>query len=343
MRYSHRNQFDCRSDAKPLRWIIVRSLTTLALTVTAWPLSGEAQDQGPLPLRNVHPAGLLHISQHPEGAEVVADSEPRVGVLGSISNTMNREKGVFLIDAETRVVDFNAKIGVAPNLEVGAWLPLYYRGSGFTDQPIDEWHQTFGLPRGPRRRIPKDDYSFSGRNDDGTRFDLTETGTGLGNLELNAKYRFSDDQHEGGAALMPSVGLPTARSEFGAEQLDFGLTLFFDRRFGDTAVYSGVSCFHFLDESVGNLQQAPNVVQGFVGAAYSISQRSSLYLGVDAASAMIVDALEYPDYQLYLDFGGRIGITDRTQVVLGFRENPTPSEGTTDITFEVGLESQFGS
>jgi hypothetical protein len=294
--------------------------------------------RGPVSVSSLHPAGMLHLSFRPEAAEVGPQGSLSLSFQSSIGNTVNRERGRYLIDAETRIFELNSEYVLREGLALSLHLPVLWRGDGVTDQAIEEWHQAFGLPRGPRANIPQDQFTFSGDNTDGTGFDLNRSGTELGNISLAAKYRLIDSADQPLVSLRSELSLPTASPQYGAEQLDIGLSLLAQQSWHDFTIYTSVSYFHYLDDSVENLHFVPNQFAGLLGLEYLLSENWSAMLACEPASAMLRHVREYPDYQIYLDVSTRYHLSRRTQLTALLRENPAPSNGTTDISFSLGLE-----
>lgn len=69
---------------------------------------------------------------------------------------------------------------------VWAELPLLTTTGGVLDNGIETWHRWFGMPNGGRGRLPRDDYRLVYTRGADTVFDVTRTGTRLGDPRLGA-------------------------------------------------------------------------------------------------------------------------------------------------------------
>lgn len=290
-------------------------------------------DNGPVEMRDQHPLALMHLSAIPQSPEVLSKGETAGRLSFAWSNTLNRRKDTYLIDAETRVIDSTLRYGITDSSEVQFLLPIVYRGEGILDPILDDWHKMFGLPRGKRDKVDDNGFSLSGENDDGSEFALTGSGTRLGNLQLGLKSLFTkgDDTSPAWAGLI-QLSLPTASGSYGHESLDVGLSLFGSKRWDDLSSYWGANYMYYGDPETQNLRFRQHRFSGYSGAEYRLFSWLQPYIGVLVKNGLLDGVSKFPNYSVYLDTGFYIPITEDTKLEFLFRENPTPRDGTVDAT-----------
>jgi len=287
----------------------------------------------PLDLSNQHPLAQLHLAPSPRTAFLPEAGELKLAFTGGWSNTVNRERGDYLIDTETREGALSLEYAVGSRLSVGLRQALIYRGAGVTDSWIDDWHQIFGLPRGARSKIPEDRYRIEGVTREGEEFSLERSGTHFSDLDLNLKsvvYAKEDQSFD--ISLSPMLRLPTGSDQFGQDGLDFGLGILMSTRLEQWEFDFGGSYFYFGDENLANLRFEKNHLNAYLSAEYQLVSGLSLFGDIVAESALLANVPQYPDFQTYLDLGLGIPLDKNSELTLGVRENPYPEDSTTDIS-----------
>lgn len=295
----------------------------------------------PLPISNQHPLAQIHLA--PGLAEAVPQGEGslRMSLAAAWSNTINRERGDFLIDAESREGALALDYGLSDDISFGLRQALIYRGAGITDSWIDDWHQFFGLPRGPRAKVPEDEYVIQTSTRDGETFRLNERGTHFSDLDLRLKYTFyTADDKTFFAALMPALRLPTGAQGYGQSSLDYGLSLLTSKLLPQWQFDTGVSFFYFADNSLDELEYVSEHWNGFVNIEYKLVSGMSILADALVESALLKNVPQYPDYQVYVDLGLRFPLTENIKLDLSFRENPFQEDSTTDFTLFAALHWQ---
>lgn len=307
---------------------------------------GERSDclflPGPITIPNQHPVALRHLSFEPEIADPLPQGCVSLNVENSLSNTVNREEGSFLIDAESREVRLNMNYGFQEGLELRASQALLWEGPGFTDHSIDEWHKFFGFPRGPRRRLKKDQFIIFGNNNDGSSFEQEEQGTHFGDLDISLKHLvFSPSENPLRASLRFTVRLPTGEKAYGQQSVDTEIAALAEYSLERVHFHGGFALTHLFDPESDGLQYADNVFAGFVGVSFLINNQLNLYFGLNPASTFLSGVEQFPEYQLYFDTALAYQFTKQLQGNFLIRENPSPEDSTTDITLSLGLTYRF--
>jgi len=92
-------------------------------------------------------------------------------------------------DGETSRVAVAWRYGASDRLEFGTEVSYLWHHSGNLDSLIDEWHDVFGLPDGPRDRREQDRLDFSYLDDQGNSVKLQRNTHGLGDVRLSAGWQ----------------------------------------------------------------------------------------------------------------------------------------------------------
>lgn len=246
----------------------------------------------------------------------------------------------FLIDGESLGVDLRVRRGLGPNLDVGLHVPVQGRGGGALDGFIDWWHRFAHAPDGDRPLFLKDAFRVEGVTTSGDAFSWNDsTGFGLGDIELEARYRIRNGGSScPSAALVGRVSLPTATGPFGgggaggAGQLvtDVPLAASFD-------LYAGLG-FTVQDTGpVRGLEYAPLRAAGFVALEWRPGRRLSLVAETNAASRLVENIDSYPGVHWIVNVTGRLDLTRRARLDIGFTENIWSQLTTTDFALYVGF------
>lgn len=285
-------------------------IALIALGTSGPAFAQDRVTQGPLELRDQHPLSLLHSTFRPQDASIPTPGTTRLGINFSWSNTFNFDEKGFRVDTETRVGDLFVRYGLTPGLEVQFSQNIIWRGSGETDNLINEFHKAFNIPNAKSELVPSEEYAIQGVNKDGTTFQFNRDGTGLGGLEAALKYSPSNQSDQERWAVLFGLGLPTATSDFGQRGLDFQLALYGQAGVQNLMFYAGAAIFYYTDTEINNLEFPSPQYAGFLGAQYPVDSAVSFYLGSHLASILLEEVEGYPDYQTYLDFGFRSAVTE---------------------------------
>ena len=314
---------------------------------SVFPLAAAAEEQdrrellaGPFETANQQPLELMHRTFVPTSPFVLSPGALYLSLDGDWANTVDRRRRSYLFDAETRSLRPSARFGLTDRLEIGADLPVLWRGGGITDDWLDGYHQTLGLPRGPRQFVADDTFVLQGVTENDGTYRETRQGTGLMDAELTLKAALlqSDTWN---ASLLLQASLPTGRSSYGQSSTDVNIGALTAYKFSNVWILAGAAYSYLFDPWQANLEFNRQQYRGYAGLSYFLSDRFSIYAGLNAGSSFIKNIRSFPDYQIYADLGVRHRFGERTFVSASFRENPAPSQGTTDIAFELGVGVLF--
>ncbi len=291
-------------------------------------------------LHDQSPLAQIHTRFVPDSPAVLEAGQTSFRSSFAWSNTLNRHHDGYWIDAETRELRLHAEHTPVERLQLGASLPLYWRGGGVLDSPISSWHRFWGLPEGPRDDSGVEDnrYDISGENEDDSSFNLPADGLEAGDLRLAAKYLFSDGNEKLPAlSLTGSLSVPTGAQLYGQNGVDASAGLLAAKRFSDWIIYAGGGYSYFSDDEQSGITFTGHSANGFIGAEYEVSTHLSVICALSGGTSLVESIRMFPDYETYLDTGLKYQLTDGYEVELLIRENPAPSRGTTDFTFAFGV------
>lgn len=248
----------------------------------------------------------------------------------------------FLIDGETFTLDTTVRRGLGRNLDVGVRVPLRWRGGGVLDGLIDAWHRILHLPNGDRPSFRRDAFRIEGLTTAGRPFSLDDrSGTGLGDTELQGRWRLRDGGFRGlSAALVVRASLPTGTGPFegtglgGAGQVALGAPL---GRSLD--LYLGAGLTVQDPGPVRGIEYATTRVHGFAACEWRPWRRFSLVAETNAASRLVENIEAYPGLHWIVNVMSRVEVARHTRLDFGLTENIKDQQATTDFAlfFALGL------
>ena len=289
---------------------------------------------------NQQPLELMHRTFVPTGPFALHSGSLAFSLDGAWANTVNRRKSSYLFDAETRMLRPSLRIGVVEGVELQLDQPLLWRGGGFTDPLIDGWHQSFGMPRGPRQFVPDDTLTLEGDTRDGGQYSENRGGLGLSDGLLGTRIELLRNARSVLSTQL-SASIPTGRSSYGQSASDLTAALLGSYKFSDLWIFAGAGYSYLSDPWEKQLLFRRQQVRGFVGASYFLNDHLVAYLGVNGGGAFLSNIERFPDYQIYLDAALRRRFGEKSFLSLLVRENPAPSQGTTDIEIQLGYSYLF--
>ncbi len=247
---------------------------------------------------------------------------------------------LFLIDGEARAFDLALRRGLARNLEAGARVPLHWRGGGTLDGFIDWWHRVFNTPDGDRPLFIRDAFRVEGVTTGEQPFSWNDdTGFGLGDVELEARYRVRDGAFDAPSlAVVGRVSLPTGTGPFdgsgfgGAAQLVGHVPL--SERFD---LHTGAGFTAQDPGPVHGVEYVPVRADAFLAVEWRPWRRMSLVAETHVASRLVENIESYPGLHWIVNVTGRVDLGSRVGLDVGITENLVSQLTTTDFAFCLGL------
>lgn len=177
----------------------VLARAALGVLLVLPPVPGGTARAEPLITRNQNPLTLPYGLPLPLPARIPGAGSGRYALDVNWSNAANLEtpgERDFTLDGE--IVDVRLRLEHALGDRWGAMIELPWRSlsGGTLDGFIENWHELFGLPEGPRKRMPRDriliDYQESGE----TLLHVADSSSGIADIPLGIAYQLvsSDDR-----------------------------------------------------------------------------------------------------------------------------------------------------
>jgi hypothetical protein len=247
----------------------------------------------------------------------------------------------FLIDGESFTLDATIRRGLGHTVDVAVRAPVRWRGGGVLDRFIDAWHRVFHLPNADRPSFRRDAFRIEGLTTEGTPFSLDDRkGGGLGDTELQARWRFRDGASAGPcAALVLRASLPTATGPFAGIGLGGAGQVVLDAPLGRSwDLYLGAGLIVQDPGPIQGIEYATTRVHGFAAFEWRPWRRVSLVAETNAASRLVENIDSYPGLHWIVNVVSRIDLARHARFDLGFTENIKDQQATTDFAAIFALE-----
>ena len=322
----------------------------LALTGVGgvWPaLADDApppQDRrGPIEIRDDHVLAQPRLTLPAVAPRTVPDGRWSVETSLLWSNSFSWTQDVpgeepvdraFLLDGETLTVATTIRRGLTPHVDVGLRLPLQHRGGGVLDGFIDAWHRLLRLEDAQRPSFDRDAFRVEGRTTAGAPFSWAEAaGTGLGDIELNARWRALDGGSGGvSVAVIGRLSFPTAAGPYQGSGLGVGSQLVLAAPLGGTTdLYLGAGMTVQDPGPVRAIEYERTRGQGFAAFEWRPWRRVSLIAETNAATRLVANIASYPGVHWVVNFEGRVDLARDIRLDLGLTENLIDQQSTTDL------------
>ncbi len=280
--------------------------------------------RGPIELSNQYPVSFGHLSITPEKASLLPEETIEVKATASWSSTLSF-KDTLVADAESRELRIGANYGYSNYFEYGFELPLLWRGSGILDHTINQWHETFGLPKNSRDNVSDDEFFFAGYDETG--------GTRFGSPIVSAKVSLVPEILSSDFA----VTLPIGSSAYSGDSADFRFQLLANKQWERFGIYAGASYSYIGNTSGSELLLTRHNPGGFLYLDYLLIDYIVLNIGFLTTKTPVDKALGVSNMQYYVDFGAVISLAESAAFEFLLRENPINGDDSTDFTAHFGL------
>ena len=303
----------------------------------------------PFLIRNDQPVGRLY------GVPVGVDADPaaapgfglRVGLdvaNGSIEQSAGPTE--LTLDGETWVLRLAGRHVWKNGWRVMAGVPVVSHQGGGTDSFIEEYHDAMGLPDGNRKRRPADRLEYRYRRNGETRFNQTDSTTGLGDVFVAVAAPLARDR-AGTRALdaVAGVELPTGDSDrlLGSGSWDFSLGLaaadFATLAKWNLELHGGAGVLALTEGDVLPDFQEPVAVYGDLAVGWRLARWLVPRVQIDFHSPFFADTDQGPldDWAVELVCGATVSLPGRFALDLAVAED-IAVQTAPDVAFHVGLK-----
>ena len=302
-----------------------------------------AGDFGPFRTANLNP--LLAIVGLPVWA-----AAPEATTIGSSLETANHYRlsqssdGALLLDGETSRLRFWYEKPVGNRWSLGFDIPVYHQSGGSLDDLVDGWHSAFNLPDGGRNYRPEGVLEFRLADAGGQFFELEDTSTGPGDIQLTAAGRFGERD---GWTLRGTLKLPTGDEDIlaGSGEADLILTALHFRQ----GLFAGRAASYFLGGAMIEIG-APTTIEfeaedralaAVLGGALALGQRFGIKGQIDVNSALYDSGLEeIGQTAAQLTLGGWLAFSERMSFEFAVSEDLHVSTSP-DVVIVLGLRAEL--
>jgi hypothetical protein len=242
----------------------------------------------------------------------------------------------FLVDGEALRLDATLRRGLGRDVDVGLRVVVLDRSGGTLDGLIDWSHDVANAPDGDRPLFRRNAFRVEGVTTGKEPFSWSERqGAGIGNLELEARWRALDGAgSSASAALVGRVSLPTGTGPFEGNGLAGGGQLVVEAPLGRAwNVFGGLGATVQDPGPVNGVAYEPLRGHAFLALEWRPWRRLSLVAETDAASRLVENIDSYPGLHWVLNVVGRVDLGAGARLDLGFTENLMSQQATTDFAF----------
>jgi hypothetical protein len=184
--------------------------------------------QGPLPVRNQHPAQLTVMHLDPAAAATLPMGAVAMRADAAYSSLFLSGSGngnSFTMDGELLRADAKVRVGLTDRVELQAALPVLYVSGGFLDTFLIRYHEILGLPDQNRSNVPTDQFRVDATWQGQTVFSMESDEVGLGDVPIALTWSLlPPGQGRLGLALRAGFELPTGDPAlgYGNGEVDLG-------------------------------------------------------------------------------------------------------------------------
>jgi hypothetical protein len=318
----------------------------LILVVLAVALLAPIYSAGAAEVRAFHNINQLPFKQifglpSLDNSPVTEVGQWRMNVITNFSNTYNISGGAndqIANDVETFRGSLIVSYGLRENWQLSVELPYVRHNGGFLDDFIYDWHDFFSMPQNGRTKDNSDQLQISYLSSTGTSFDMSDSGSGIGDIRINGAYTRPWNNR----ALIFSTELKLPTGDYdkltGSGMLNDPYSL---EKYRIT-LYGGLAGI-FLGDMDGELAEAQNsfALAGRAGIGWQATKLIQLKLQLDAQSALYdSDLKEMGDPAFQLVMGGSLTFTDDVYLDISVAEDINPSTAA-DVAFQLALVATF--
>ena len=297
------------------------------------------------PFRTTNLSPLLAIVGLPVWAPA-----PETTTVGTSLETANHYRlsqsspDALLLDGETSRLRVWYDKPLGDRWSLGFDVPVYHQSGGALDDLVDAWHSTFNLPDGGRNHRPEGLLEFRLADAGGEFFELLDTSTGLGDIQLSAASRFGAS---GGWTLRGTVKLPVGDEDMlaGSGKADLTLTVLHLRRgqfAGRAASYFfGAAWIEIGEPDIIEFDIEDRAMAGLLGGALTLGRNFGVKGQLDLNSALYDSALEeIGQTAAQLTLGGWLEFRDSMSFEFAVSEDLHVSTSP-DVVIVLGLRAEL--
>jgi len=287
---------------------------------------------GPLPVRNQHPAQLTVFHMAPAAATALPAGTLSGRLDFAYSNLFLSDSDAagnsWIMDGEYLRVGTTLRMGLGGGFDLQAEVPVAHTSGGFLDSAVIDYHDAFGLPGQSRKMTPPNEYSISASKEGTVAWTVDQSDIALMDIPLQLSWQMlPPGEGRLGTTLRGGIELPTGNDEhgYGNGEIDAGLGVVLDYRF------AGIGCYaHAQHTFAGTPDQAKGARLEFadvtsLGLATELPLSTALHAFVQFEwETSTLREIELPELQrehLLLWLGGRLQVAEHWGIEFGLGED----------------------
>ena len=264
---------------------VVTALSTTTFSAEL-PRSFYQTDMNPLTLGYAGPESSFPMIQK-QGAWRWQMATNIANTVQADSNAMSGDN--ILIDAETTAIRLAVEYGLAERWSMVVDLPYINHGKGRLDGAVNEFHDIFGFPDGPRGDRPEDLFEVSYQRDEQYLVNVARPQSGFGDMGVSLIYSLDKSWVQDlkvGSKLKVPTGNPSRLTGSGTHDIAFWLSATnpLGNQFSHFLTLGGT----LIEQDRGLLSDMRNSGYGFLsyGVAWRYSPAIDLKIQLDTRSAI---------------------------------------------------------
>jgi len=195
-----------------------RAYFACATFLFAGVIPGASPAQPVVPFSSFNQSPVIQIHNLPaiDSAGILGEERARYRLVNDLASNYVRKNTTnenLLFDGETSRSTFVYSRGTGKGWEWGVQIPYISHDGGSLDSFIEDWHSTFGLPKGGRNTAPRNRLSYFYQRNGVTRLSLGNASSGIGDVRLTAGWQWPDVGKDTRLAIRSSLSLPTGDSD----------------------------------------------------------------------------------------------------------------------------------
>ncbi|UZE95180.1 DUF3187 family protein [Alkalimarinus alittae] len=321
----------------------------LIICASLLPFTAQSVESHAFNTLNLNPMvqifGLPSLANQVLGAQGLFEVEIEQQTANYYSQSISNDE-VITLDGETWKTRLNIAYALTDHSEISISVPYIRHSSGYMDDLIYNWHDTFGMPQNNRTKSTNNNidlyYSVNGK----TPVDLNSTVSGIGDIRLTYAHQLNAFNRD--LILQTVIKLPTGDvatlTGSGGTDLSIGLmindAISFERQNINTWAGAAVT---YLGKADGDLSdnQKDLAWSASAGLGWPINSALILKTQFDGHSAVYnSNTTELGDPALMLTFGGDYYFTPLYRLELSAVEDII-AETSPDIVFSVKFSAKF--
>ena len=303
------------------------------------------QNQSPL----VQIFGLPSIGEPSVVPRQKTDLRLIVDLANNFVNEHNSHESVVLDGQSTRF-SLDGRYGIARNFEIGLVIPYIFEGSGFTDNFIDWYHNTFGFTAGGRDQAPTNRLLYQYQKNQQIRLNVDQSSSGIGDIQITGAYQLyrNPERPARAVSLRAALKLPTGDSDnlHGSGSADFSLWMTagddYKISVGHITLYGAGGIMGMTEGDVLKEQQRNWVGFGCLGVGWSPARWIAFKLQANGHTSFYKDSelTTLNQSSIQLTIGGTLAFSEKISLDLGVTEDVVVKTSP-DVVFHLALRGTF--